>query len=288
MKLGYISNGFSDHTLPQMVEVLHRLGYSAIGLTLGAPHLDPFKIDRHRLREVRELLDTHQLQPVIETGARYALDGFRKHRPSLVSVDRAGREQRATYYKRAIDLAVELGAKVVSIWSGTPQPEIDFETTWGRLLTALAPVLDYAEQKSIKIGFEPEPGMFIEDLAGWTLLKRELPHRALGLTIDIGHLAVTEEEPWDQHLEAHAADLVHLHLDDAKDRRHEHLPFGEGEIDWDPIFNTLARIDYGGVALVELSRHSHVAPLMAQRSILFLQSAILRAREETSGSETDL
>ncbi len=288
MKLGYISNGFSDHTLPQMVEVLHRFGYSAIGLTLGAPHLDPFTIDRQSLLKIRELFDTHQLQPAIETGARYALDGFRKHRPSLVSVDRTGREQRVTYYKRAIDLAVDLGAKVVSIWSGTPQPGIDPETTWRRLVAGLTPVLDHAERMKIKIGFEPEPGMFIEDLEGWSLLKKRLPHLALGLTIDIGHLAVTEEEPWDQHLEVHAEDLVHLHLDDAKNRRHEHLLFGEGEIDWDAIFATLERIEYGGVALVELSRHSHVAPLMAQRSILFLRSAILRAREEGSGSGTDL
>ena len=87
-----------------------------------------------------------------------------------------------------------------------------------------------------------------------------------GLTIDVGHLAVTESEPWADHLAAHAEDLIHLHLDDTRNRVHEHLPLGEGEIDWLQIIATLGRIGYAGLALVELSRHSHVAPIAAQRS----------------------
>lgn len=278
LKIGYISNGFADHSLEQMAELLRRFGYQGIGITLGFPHLDPFHVSRARLAEVRRLLEAGALEPVIETGARYVLDPHRKHRPSLVSVDAKGREQRIAYYRRAVEIAAELGAPLVSLWSGTPQPGIHADRSWTRLVEGLRTVCDYAAERGVQIGFEPEPGMFVENLAGWRSLRERLPHPALGLTIDVGHLAVTEQEPWAAHLESHVEDLIHVHLDDTRDRRHEHLPFGEGTIDFDAIIAALLRIEYGGVALVELSRHSHVAPLVAQRSMLFLRSVETRAR----------
>jgi len=278
LKFGYVSNGFQDHSLEQMADVLRRFGYEGIGITLGFPHLDPFHASRARLAEVRRLLEEKRLSPAIETGARYVLDPYRKHRPSLVSVDAPAREQRVAYYRRAVEIAAELGAKVVSLWSGTPQPGIPPEKSWSRLIEGLAPLLDLAGGHGVRIAFEPEPGMFVEDLAGWRELRRRLPHPALGLTIDVGHLAVTEAEPWAEHLESHAGDLIHVHLDDIRDRVHEHLPLGEGRIDWAEVVAMLERISYAGLALVELSRHSHVAPLMAQRSILFLHAVEARVR----------
>lgn len=278
LRFGYVSNGFQDHSLEQMVDVLRRFGYVGIGITLGFPHLDPFHATRARLGEVRRLLEEKRLAPAIETGARYVLDPYRKHRPSLVSVDAPAREQRVAYYRRAVEIAAEIGAKVVSIWSGTPQPGIPPERSWSRLVEGLAPVLDLAAAAGVRVGFEPEPGMFVEDLAGFRELRRRLPHPALGLTIDVGHLAVTEAEPWAAHLEGHGDDLVHVHLDDVRGRVHEHLPLGEGQIDWTEVISTLERIGYAGLALVELSRHSHVAPLVAQRSILFLHAVEARVR----------
>jgi len=278
-----VSNGFADHTLEQMADVLRRFGYQGVGITLGPPHLDPPSATRARRAELRALLTRLRLEPVIETGARYVLDPYRKHRPSLVSVDPAGREQRVAYYRRAVEIAHDLGARVVSLWSGVPQRGVPPERSWRRLTEGLTPVLDHAASRGIRIGFEPEPGMFVEDLSGWRELRERLPHPALGLTIDVGHLAVTESEPWAEHLRSHADDLIHVHLDDTRDRRHDHLPLGEGTIDWDAVIGVLVEIGFGGVALVELSRHSHVAPLVAQRSILFLRAAEARARSGSPG-----
>jgi len=278
LRLGYITNGFGDHSLEQAAEVLHHFGYQSIGITLGPPHLDPRATSRGRLEELRRTFERRGLEPVIETGARYVLDPFRKHRPSLVSVDSTAREQRASYYRHAIDIAAELGAPLISVWSGTPQPKVPEERSWSRLVAGLLPVLDHAAERGIRVAFEPEPGMFIEDLADWRALRERVDHPALGLTIDVGHLAVREEAPWERHLIVHRDELLHVHLDDAANGIHEHLPPGQGELDWTGILGALDRIGFGGVALVELSRHSHVAPVMAQRSILFLRRVEARVR----------
>ncbi|MEM7164323.1 MAG: sugar phosphate isomerase/epimerase family protein [Planctomycetota bacterium] len=272
LRYGYISNGFADHSLEQMVQVLARFGYSGIGITLDHQHLDPAQATSKTLRHTRKLLEKEGLHPVIETGARFYLDAFRKHRPCLVSVDRNGRAKRVAYYRRAIEIAAELGANVVSLWSGAAPANTPESVSWERLTTSLPEVLDYAAASGVKIGFEPEPGMFIESLADFRELYRRLPHEALAMTVDLGHLAITEESPLPERLAECMPQVVNVHIDDIRERRHEHLPLGSGEIDFAPLLQVLRDANYDGVALVELSRHSHEAPLQAQRSLLYLRS----------------
>lgn len=272
LQFGYISNGFADHSLEQMIQVLARLGYNGIGITLDHTHLDPVQTSGAELKKIRQLLERESLKPVIETGARFYLDAFRKHRPCLVSVDATGRSRRVAYYRRAIEVAAEIGASVVSLWSGTPPPKTPPETSWSRLEATLPEILDHAGKHGVRIGFEPEPGMFIESNADFAELKRRISHPALAMTVDLGHLAVTEEGALEDHLEACMPDVVNVHVDDIRDRRHDHLPLGTGEIDFVPLLDTLKRHNYDGLALVELARHSHEAPLQAQRSLLYLRS----------------
>jgi sugar phosphate isomerase/epimerase len=52
---------------------------------------------------------------------------------------------------------------------------------------------------------------------------------------------------------------VHVHLEDMRRGVHEHLMFGEGELDLDEALRALRGIEYGGMVAVELSRHSHAA-----------------------------
>jgi sugar phosphate isomerase/epimerase len=49
--------------------------------------------------------------------------------------------------------------------------------------------------------------------------------------------------------------------------------FGEGEIDFAPVFEALRQIGYTGGLHVELSRHSHDAVQTARAALAFLKSA---------------
>ena len=53
--------------------------------------------------------------------------------------------------------------------------------------------------------------------------------------------------------------LVHVQIEDMRRGVHEHLDFGDGEIDFPPVLSALAEIGYRGLVCVELSRHSHTA-----------------------------
>jgi sugar phosphate isomerase/epimerase len=78
-----------------------------------------------------------------------------------------------------------------------------------------------------------------------------------------------------------------VHLEDMRAGNHEHLMFGQGEIDFPPVLAALDEVGYRGGLHVELSRHSHEAPEMAQRAYEFLHPILERiAAKKGAASET--
>ncbi|MAJ28445.1 hypothetical protein CBD41_03405 [bacterium TMED181] len=272
-KPGYITHGLLDHSIDQVIDLLSATGYSALGITLGPAHLDHRQVSVTDLQELRHKLDAKGLAPSIETGGRYLLDSQKKHWPSLASAEASGRDQRQSFYLRAIDIAAELKAPVVSLWSGrNDDSRRDPEEVTGALLESLLPVLDHAAACGVMIGFEPEPGMWIESLADWRQLRTQLQHPALGLTLDLGHLGVTESTDPVEGLKSVISEVIHIHIDDCRNQKHEHLPLGTGELDLPALVGELTNHGYAGQLLVELSRDSHRAPELVEQSIRYLES----------------
>ncbi|TLQ41946.1 sugar phosphate isomerase/epimerase family protein [Streptomyces marianii] len=281
LRFAYGTNGFADHRLADALHVLSDIGYSGVSLTLDHHHLDPFAPGlAGRVREVRRTLDRTGLDVVVETGARYLLDPWHKHQPTLLTAEPDGRARRLEMLRRAVDIAAELGAGVVHLWSGTATSGAAEAESWARLVDGCSQVLRHAEIAGIDLGFEPEPGMLVCDLAGYRRLHTELgaPPR-FRLTLDIGHCQCLEPHPVTDCV-ARAADqdrLAHVQIEDMRRGRHEHLPFGEGEIDFPPVLAALSATGYGGLVSVELPRHSHAATNTARRSLEFLRAAAVSA-----------
>ena len=94
-----------------------------------------------------------------------------------------------------------------------------------------------------------------------------------GLTLDLGHFHCLGELPIEDHLRRWRDCLWNMHIEDMRRGVHDHLMFGEGEIDFPPIFACLREIDYTGPIHVELSRHSHDAVQTARKAIEFMKKA---------------
>lgn len=272
LAFAYNTNGFAHHDLDACLDVLADLGYAGVGLTLDVQHLHPFRATAAEVAAVAAGLRRRGLRAVVETGARYLLDPRRKHEPTLLDPDPAARARRLDFLFRAIDIATDLGAEAVALFSGRRAPDVPEPLAWEHLVAGLTRVLDRAERRGLAVGFEPEPGMLVEDLAGYERLRDRLGAR-LELTLDVGHVACTETRSIPDAIARSADRIVNVHVEDIRGREHVHLPFGEGDIAFGPALAALEAAGYRGLVQVELSRQSHEAPEAARRSIEFLRDA---------------
>jgi L-ribulose-5-phosphate 3-epimerase len=273
-RYGYNTNGFAHHRLDDALRVLAELGYEGCALTLDHAHLDPFTTDiRVQVNRIATLAQSLRLSLVVETGARFLLDPRRKHEPTLLSDDRGGRASRREFLERALVIAKDLGAGVVSLWSGVRPPTTAPEVCRERLVSGMEEVVRRAEATGIALGFEPEPGMLVESVDDFLALRTAVDSPALGLTLDLGHCLLTESESPEKVIPRVAAMLNNVHAEDMRRPAHEHLAFGLGEMRYGPILAALREIDYGGLVGVELSRDSHRAPEVARAALAYLQAA---------------
>ena len=270
LSFGYNTNGFAHHKLEDALELIADCGYRGVALTLDNYHCNPFTIDPPDLLRLRQLIEKLRLRVVVETGAWYLLHPQRPHYPSLVSSE--GRPIRLEFLRRAVDIAAELHAECVSFNSGTPDPEVPEHQAWDWLVTGCLQVAEHAKRRGVQLSFEPETGMLVDDMAKFQVLKKHITSARFGLTMDIGHVSCTETGPFRQVYGKFANLVRNIHIADTRNRKPEHLMFGEGDLDFGAILRVLSDNKYIGLINVELPRESHRAPEVARRALEILDA----------------
>jgi sugar phosphate isomerase/epimerase len=281
LTFGYNTNGFAHHRLEDALIILAELGYQSVALTLDYHALNPFDADLPKhIVTIRDLLRRLGLRSVIETGARFLLDPRHKHAPSLVG-GTAFYGPREDFLRRAVDIAEALGSDAVSFWSGASVDDVGSAMKWRRLLPVCRRLIKYALSKNVRLAFEPEPGMFVDTMDRFATLLRKLDNPpGFGLTLDIGHLHCLGEVPIAERIHEWKPLLWNVHIEDMRHGVHDHLMFGEGEIDFPPVLRALNEVKYQGGVYVELSRHSHNAVETARQALSFLHGCSSSASEE--------
>ena len=275
MKLGYNTNSMAHHDPIQAIELLANIGFQSVALTVDHGLLNPGNDGlTDQLQQVRDSLHRHRMSSVIETGARFLLDPNVKHAPTMLAKNAAEVERRVTFLKHCIDMAAALSSDCVSLWSGAVPDDGDDEQAMTQLIAVLAPVLEHAGANDVVIGFEPEPGMLIDTMSQFQQLINRVDSPLLRLTLDIGHLHCMGEVPIAAQIHHWAELIVNVHLEDMVAGVHDHLMFGDGEMDFPPVIAALSEIGYDGGVHVELSRHSHDAARTAAAAFEFLQPIV--------------
>lgn len=270
LRYAYNTNGAANHRLDDALQLIADNGYDGVALTLDHHHFDPFEANfKRRAEELNKRLEKLNLGLVIETGARFLLDPLKKHSPTLLSPFPEGRRKRVEFLKLAIDLAAITRAEAVSFWAGVPRAEISNERAHEFLREGLRQVCDYAAEKNICLAFEPEPGMLVETVADYKKLKKDFPR--LKLALDTGHCLASDECEPEAAVREMREDIGTIAVEDMRRGVHEHLFFGDGEMNMPAILSALHEIKYEKLVCVELSRHSHCADKIIPAAIEFLQ-----------------
>ncbi|AGZ42419.1 sugar phosphate isomerase/epimerase family protein [Actinoplanes friuliensis] len=179
--------------------------------------------------------------------------------------DEDERQAAVRYWKRAIEITVDLGVDVMnSEFNGRPEAAPASEAQFWRSMEELLPIF---EREGVRLVLEPHPDDFVEDgIAGVNLVKAinsplvTFLYCAPHTFHQGGDLAAVIR---------HAGPLLtQLHLADSFDHRgssglryivnppgstvrvHQHLDIGQGEVDWNLFFRTLAEVGFDGTATV--------------------------------------
>lgn len=272
LRFAYNTNGLQSHRLEDALALLAEDGYDGVALTLDVMHLDPLRAGPGEVAQVQRLLRRLPLACVIETGARFVLDPRRKHHPPLDDPDPVARLRRLDHLRRCLELASELGAEAMTLATGPAPATGDPAVLHALRVEALRELVARGAELGVTVSLEPEPGHGVDTLAGWRALKEDVPD--LGLTLDVSHVSLAAPEGTvAEAIAAHAAHLTVVHLEDAPRGRHEHVPFGEGDLDLRATLGALVDAGFHGLCAVELSRHSHRGHELPATSLGALRAA---------------
>jgi D-psicose/D-tagatose/L-ribulose 3-epimerase len=272
LRLAYNTNGAANHRLDDALALIAEAGYDGVALTLDHHHLDPYARDlTGRAQALAHRLNGLGLGAVIETGARYLLDPRMKHEPTLVSPEPEGRERRLDFLYRCVEVAGTLDAEAVSFWAGVPREGVDRGEARRWLLEGVAKVAERAGDRGVVVALEPEPGMLVETLDDYAAVAKEVP--GLKLALDTGHCLVTGERDPAEAVREFAGSTGTVSIEDMRRGVHEHLPFGEGEMDVPAVLSALEETGFGGLVCVELSRESSRAHAAIPEAIAYLKQA---------------
>lgn len=272
LRWAYNTNGTANHRLDDALHLIADAGYDGVALTLDHHHFDPFAPElSRRADQLAAQLASLKLHVVIETGARFLLDPRHKHEPTLLNPSADGRAQRVEFLQRAIDVCAACGGEAVSFWAGVPQPHVDREQAWQFLQEGIVQVAEYAERRGVVAALEPEPGMLVETVDDY---KRLQPTAAsLQLALDLGHCIVTQDRQPHDAVREMRHQLGTVTIEDMRRGVHDHLPFGEGDLNTHAALQALHEIKFTKLVCVELSRDSHRAHTMVGQAINYLRNA---------------
>jgi myo-inositol catabolism protein IolH len=179
--------------------------------------------------------------------------------------DEDTRQAAVRYWKRAIEITVDLGVPVMnSEFNGRPSQPDQSEAQFWRSMEELLPIF---EREGVRLVLEPHPDDFVEDgIAGVNLVR--------GINNDLvsflycaphtfhqgGDLAAVIRHAGPLLTQVHIADSFNhrgssglryiINPPGSTARVHQHLDIGQGEVDWDLFFQTLTETGFDGIATV--------------------------------------
>jgi sugar phosphate isomerase/epimerase len=179
---------------------------------------------------------------------------IRTSRVDLGSTERSIHRESVDDLKRCIDWLDAAGGTYLVVHPGGLSHPDDLMSRREALMGSLSELAEYATDSEIIICVENMPpgvwpGSRMVDL--YELLA-EIDHPRLALALDTGHARLSGD-PSGETIAA-GSRLLTTHVHDNDGRRDQHLPPGEGVIDWRAWSRSLDEIDYRGPILLECIR----------------------------------
>lgn len=244
------------HAITDVLPAIRDAGFTLIEVStaphhLGLGHVDRIEAARDRIHELG--LTVHSL-----------------HAPfgHEISITSPSPEQRAHALERlelAADALQLLGGALYVIHPGGEDQrwvwEREARLAWS--VQGLTRVWEMCRKRGLTLVIEtPLPHLLGGRLDDFAWILERIPAEGTGVCVDTSHTALGGFLL--QALERFAARLVHIQASDNRGATDDHLPPGEGLIDWRRVLETLGRIGYRGLLMLEVSGDGEPAQMAAR------------------------
>ncbi len=230
------------------LDSMERLNIGKIELWLAEPHLCLEDCNYAGMRKFAQEIGKRELDICCVTPEQY------QYPINIASLDADTRKRSVNYFKKAIDLAAELGSPKVLVASGHCPFGEDREEALKRMTEALTELAHNACFKGTQIVFEAMPRK-IDLVRSASDVKKVLDkvgfYEGICGMIDFD-ICLRQEDFPDKYVELLGLDHIgHIHLNDGKPGGH-FVP-GEGNLPVKEALAQLERMKYGGDISVEVT-----------------------------------
>jgi len=278
IRLAFSIYAFRGGSLDEALATIARIGYRGVELLADIPYAyPPTMSSRQRRGAIDAVRHCNLVVSTINASTLFA-SGDTYH-PTWIEEEPELRQQRIEHTLDALELGAELGVRTISIQGGGPMigTNLRRQRALDRFAEGIASVLPCARERGILLAIEPEPGLLIQSSAEYLEFKNRYfaDEDNVRMNCDVGHLYCVGEDPA-QTIRAMKDQICHLDLEDVgKDRVHEHLMPGDGEINFRAIFQALRETNYNGWATVQLYPTAEKAADVAKKAYEYLKPLIV-------------
>ncbi len=300
MQLGFVTAILPELSLEEVLATAAEIGYDCVEVMCwpegkaerryaGITHINVETFSEANAHRIKELTEQYGV----------AISGLGYY-PNPLSPDEAEAGAAVEHIKKVIAACPMLGLNQMNTFIGRDWTK-SVDDNWLRFFNTWKPLIEFAEQKDVRIGIENCPMLFSADewpggknLATspkiWRRMFADFPSTHFGLNYDPSHPAWMQMDCI-QPLQDFADRLFHIHAKDVRvDKRRlddvgilahpleYHSPKlpGLGEVNWGRFFSVLGDVGYDGPVCVEVEDRAYEGSLESRKLALRQSHTFLR------------
>lgn len=281
MKLGIVSAIFDQSDFEQMIDIVSESGLECVEVACwpkgkaerryaGVSHIDTKNLTPEKAQEILAYCEKKQVE--ISALAYY---------PNPLDENLEKRQEAIDHLYTLIDAAKLLDVNLVTTFLGR-MPSKNVSDNLKEVAKVWPPIIQYAEERNVKIGIENCPMLFTEDEwpggqnlmttpSNWRKVFEILDSNYFGINYDPSHF-VWQQIDYIEPLYEFKDKLFHIHYKDIKiypnklkdvgimatplEYMSPKLP-GLGDVDWGKYVSALTDIGYNGYTCIEVEDRAY-------------------------------
>jgi L-ribulose-5-phosphate 3-epimerase len=253
--LNHIKIGLYEKAIPswlsweEKLSIARQAGYDFVEISVDESDdkLGRLYWSNEQICEVKEAINRTGV-PILTM----CLSGNRKY--TIGSEDPELRARGVEIIKRAIELSVKLGIRIVQLASYDEYYNVRNEQTEKLFFDSLKEVVGFASLHAVTLAFENMDTDFINSIQKAMCFVKKINSPWLQVYPDIGNLTAqgfsTEEIKRDFF--SGAGHITAIHLKDAQIGEIRRVPYGEGIVDFVSLFAVLQNLGFNGLFVAEM------------------------------------